>query len=281
MSTFAFTAFALVAFAANSLLCRLALGGHQIDATTFTAIRVAAGAATLYGILLLRGLTVRPRATPAWRSAAALFAYAAAFSFAYLTLTVGTGALLLFGGVQVTMLVAALRSGERPRPLEWLGLIMAIAGLVYLVLPGVSAPDPVGALVMAAAGASWGLYSLWGRQSTDPLADTAVNFARATPMAAVSSGLFVLIGGNTQLSTDGLLLAVASGALASGLGYVAWYRALPALTATSAATVQLPVPVLTALGGMLVLAEPLTFRLVAATGLVLGGIAIAVKGHGA
>jgi drug/metabolite transporter (DMT)-like permease len=276
VSVLLLTASALVAFAANSLLCRVALGGHRIDAASFTAVRIASGAATLYFIVRLRGARTVAHTAPAWRSAAALFAYAVTFSFAYLSLSVGTGALLLFGGTQVTMLLAALWSGERPRPSEWLGLLVAIAGLVYLVLPGVSAPDPVGAVLMAGAGASWGGYSLWGRHSRDPLADTGVNFARALPLAAASGPLFFLVGGNAAWSLDGVLFAAASGALASGLGYVAWYAALPALTKTRAAAVQLPVPVLTALGGMFVLAEPLTGRLIVATGLVLTGITLAI-----
>jgi len=192
------------------------------------------------------------------------------------SLSAGTGALILFGAVQATMIVSALRSGERPHRLEWCGLLLALAGLVYLVLPGLTAPPPGGSVLMAVAGTAWGFYSLRGRGAADPLLDTAGNFTRAVPFAlAVSAIAFSKL----HVSAAGLVLATASGALASGLGYVLWYAALRGLTATRAATVQLPVPVLTAIAGALVLSETITPRLVVATVLVLGGVALAVRGR--
>jgi drug/metabolite transporter (DMT)-like permease len=208
-----------------------------------------------------------------WRSAIALFLYAIAFSLAYLSLPAGTGALILFGAVQTTMLATALWSGERPRVAEWIGLAAAVGGLVYLIAPGLTAPPFVGALLMAIAGISWGLYSLWGRRATDPLADTTVNFVRALPFAVIFSLASL---SQVHLSVRGSLIAMASGALASGLGYVAWYAALPQLTTTRAATVQLAVPVIAGAGGVVFLSEAITGRLLMSAALVLGGIALAV-----
>ena len=261
------TLLALVGFAANSLLCRAALGAGSIDAASFTAIRLAAGALIL--MLLARG-----RRAGSWASALALFAYAAAFSFAYLRLVTATGALILFATVQATMIGVSVARGERPRVLEWLGIAIAIAGLVVLVLPGLAAPDPLGAALMAVAGASWGIYSLRGRGATDPLAVTADNFLRALPMAALLWLAIPITGGH--VAPRGIALAVASGAIASGVGYTLWYAALPALGAVRAAVVQLTVPVLAAAAGALVLHEVVTLRLAVSTGLILGGIALAL-----
>ncbi len=258
---------ALVGFAANSLLCRAALGAGSIDAASFTAIRIAAGAAVL--IVIARG-----QRAGSWASAAALFAYAAAFSFAYLRLVTATGALILFAAVQVTMIGAGVARGERPRAIEWLGFAIAIAGLVVLVLPGLAAPDPIGAGLMAIAGASWGVYSLRGRGAARPLAATADNFVRAVPMAALLLLAIPLAGGHAE--PRGIALAAASGALASGIGYTLWYAALPSLAAVRAAIVQLAVPVLAAASGALVLHEPVTLRLAIATALIVGGIALAL-----
>jgi drug/metabolite transporter (DMT)-like permease len=260
----------MVAFAANSLLCRLALGQEQIDAASFTSIRVGAGVVTLCLILIARSkrLALAPMN---WRSVAGLAAYMVCFSFAYITLNAGAGALILFGAVQLTMFIVALRSGEHFAPLQWAGLALASAGLVYLVSPGLAAPDPLGAVLMAAAGIAWGAYSLVGRGATDPLAATTTNFLYALPIVLVVS-LVTLSG--VALSTSGVILAVASGALASGCGYVVWYAALRGLTAARAATVQLSVPVIAALGAALFLAEPITLRLVLASVATLGGVAI-------
>jgi drug/metabolite transporter (DMT)-like permease len=284
--TFLYLGLALVAFASNSLLCRVALGGRHVDAASFTTIRLASGAAMLAAIAIVRGasLDVRPfdvgrqRRTNAirtngWRPAFALFAYAIAFSFAYISLPVATGALILFGAVQTTMLGAAIRAGERPRLPEWIGLLVAVGGLIYLVLPGVTAPSAAGAALMAAAGMAWGWYSLLGRRGANPIGDTTTNFIRSVPFTAVVS---VLALGMLHLTTRGVLLAAVSGAITSGLGYVAWYAALPRLTATRAAIVQLATPALTAAGGILFLGEAISARLGIAAALILGGIAIAV-----
>lgn len=265
-------ALALAAFAANSLLCRLALAPASIDAVSFTAIRLAAGAAALLAVLAARTAPGRPGGT--WTSAVALTAYALSFSLAYLGLATGTGALLLFGAVQATMLAAALWHGERLDVTQWAGVTLAIGGVAWLVWPGVAAPPPLSATSMIAAGVAWGVYSLRGRSSTDAVADTAGNFLRAVPLVA---GVALLRAGTLRWDAHGAAYAVVSGALTSGLGYVAWYAALRALTATRAATLQLSVPVLAAAGGVAVLAEPLTTRLATAAVAVLGGILVAIR----
>jgi len=271
------TAMALIAFAGNSILCRTALGGHLIDPASFTAVRLGSGALTLALLLAARTRTL-PRLAGHWASAAALFVYAAAFSLAYVSLTTGTGALILFGAVQLTMIAAGLRAGERPRPAEWLGLALALLGIVVLVRPGLAAPNPTGAALMATAGVAWGVYSLRGRGSQEPLRNTAGNFMLTVPAALA---LVVLAGGPSAWTVRGALLAVASGALASGAGYAIWYAALPALTATRAALVQLLVPVLAAAGGVALLAEAIPLRLPIAAALVLGGVALAVTSRSA
>jgi len=217
-----------------------------------------------------------PSATPAWRSVVALFAYAIAFSFAYLSLTTGTGALILFGAVQTTMMVVALISGERPRRLEWIGLVSAVTGIIVLVFPGLTAPPLAGSTMMALAGASWGFYTLWGRGTNDPLAATTKNFARAVPLAVVASLAAI---GRVHVTGNGAVLAASSGAITSGVGYVIWYAALRRLTATRAAIVQSATPVLAALGGVIFLSERVTLRLVIAAVMILGGIALAVLGR--
>jgi drug/metabolite transporter (DMT)-like permease len=251
----------------------MALGGELIDAASFTSIRVISGALTLTLILLHRGVK-RASARTDWRAAAMLFTYMAFFSFAYLSLSAGTGALLLFGAVQLTMFAAALLAGERFSLLSWAGLLLAVAGLVYLVFPGITAPDPMGAALMVIAGVAWGLYSLLGRGARDPLVATAGNFILSVPLVIGVSLVFI---GRLQLSTEGIILAVASGAIASGLGYVAWYAALKGLTAGRAATVQLAVPVIAAVGGVLLLSEQVTLRLVSASIVTLGGIALVLS----
>ena len=274
LQTIALTAVAMVAFAANSLLCRLALQQRGIDPASFGSIRLVSGAITL-------ALVVRFRARPAsstgradWLAAAMLFAYVAFFSFAYLSLSAGTGALILFGAVQLTMLGAGLGSGERFGPVAWLGFVLAAGGLVYLVLPGVAAPPLLGAVLMAVAGVAWGVYSLRGRGVPDPLAATGRNFVRAVPLALALSLAFVM---RAHADATGVALAVASGALTSGLGYVVWYAALARLSAMQAATVQLSVPLLAAFGGVLLLSEAITPRLAAASVAILGGIALVLS----
>lgn len=271
LRTAVLTLLALAAFAGNSLLARAALRDTQIDAASFTAIRIASGAAVLWLIVRWRGGDLR---AGSWPSALALFAYAAAFSFAYLSLTAATGALLLFGAVQVTMIGVGLARGERLRPLQWTGFALAFGGLVGLLLPGLSAPPLAGALLMIAAGIAWGAYSLRGRSAAaDATATTAGNFLRATPMALL---LALAALPWARIDAPGTAYALASGALTSGLGYAVWYTALKGLRATTAATVQLSVPVLTALAGVLLLAEPLGTRLLLASAAVLGGIAIVI-----
>lgn len=282
MRTAILTVLTMVAFATNSILCRLALGRSDIDPASFTTVRVGSGAVVLLLIATSRRAVASPggalsfRIRGTWASAAALFLYALCFSFAYVSLTAGTGALILFGAVQATMLLAALRGGERPNPMQWIGLVAALAGLVYLVLPGLSAPPLGGSILMATAGIGWGIYSLRGRAVVGAVEDTTSNFVRSAPLAVLAS---LLAAGHLHLTGTGLLLAVASGALASGVGYVVWYAALAGLTATRAATVQLSVPVIAAAGGVLLLNEEVTLRLVLATILILGGVGLALAGR--
>lgn len=263
----------MTAFAANSLFCRAALGTNTVDAASFTTVRLVSGALTLWLIVAFSGRGGAGLSSGSWTSAMMLFAYAAAFSFAYLSLSAGTGALILFGCVQVTMWLVALWRGERPPALAWVGQFAALGGLVYLVSPGLSAPSPVGAGLMAVAGIAWGVYSLRGRGSDDPLADTAGNFLRSVPLTL---GLSLVLLGQMAWSSAGLLWAVLSGALASGVGYTTWYAVLPHLTATRAATVQLSVPVIAAVAGVVWLAEAVTLRLLLASLLILGGIGLAL-----
>lgn len=268
-----YTIFALCCFALNSVLCRLALRDAEIDAEAFTLIRVVSGAVFLMAALCISRRPAAFLSGGSWSSAFFLFAYAVCFSFAYLSLSAATGALILFGAVQLTMIGAAIVRGERPRRLEWAGLMLALGGLIYLVLPGLAAPPLVGALLMASAGAAWGFYTLRGKGAIDPLAMTAGNFARAVPMALVVS--LPLIAG-TRYSARGILLAVVSGALASGAGYAVWYAALKFLTPTRAAVLQLSVPLIAAAVGILFLAEEVSVRLVIAGGMILGGVGLVI-----
>lgn len=269
------TTVAMLAFAGNSLLYRFALKGTRIDAATFTLARIASAALVLWVILLARGSERRggrPRAG-SWVSALALIVYATTFSYAYLRLAAGTGALLLIGAVQATMIGYGLAKGERLVAAQWLGLMLALAGLVWLVLPGLAAPEPVSTTLMIAAGIGWGVYSLRGRGLADPVAATTGNFLRALPCAIVVSA-FALP--HAHLDAAGIGYAVASGALTSDIGYVIWYAALRGLKPATAATVQLSVPLITAVGGVLLLGEALTARLVVSSIAVLGGIALVV-----
>lgn len=267
------TALAMTAFAANSLLCRVALRDTTIDAATFTTVRLIAGALTLWLIVALR--SGRPAVAGSWYSALALFAYAIAFSWAYRSLSAAAGALLLFGSVQATMIAYGLWSGERLRGRQWTGLALALSGLTGLMLPGLSAPPLAGALLMISAGMAWGVYSLRGKGTGDPAAATAGNFLRTVPITLVLS--FILLG-DARWDQAGICYAVASGAVASGIGYAIWFAALPGLKAASAATVQLSVPVIAAIGGILFLGESLTLRLVLASVTILGGIALVITG---
>lgn len=270
LRTVLLTSITMVAFASNSLLCRLALQHAAIDAASFSSIRLVSGAVVL-AVLARAGAGQAPLARVDWAAATMLFVYVVFFSFAYLTLSAGTGALILFGAVQLTMLAAGLRAGERFEALGWAGFALAAGGLVYLVSPGVTAPTPLGAALMTVAGIAWGVYSLRGRGLDNPLAATAGNFLRAAPMALALS---MLLYDRAHASPAGILLALASGALTSGIGYVIWYAALKGLSAIRAAAVQLSVPPIAAFGAVLFLAEPLTPRLAAASAAILGGIAL-------
>ncbi len=277
MQTILLTILAMVAFASNSLLNRFALGRDSIDPVSYTTIRLTSGAVMLFIIASLQRKKGHSILRGSWVSAAFLFLYATTFSFAYLSLTTGTGALILFGSVQVTMIIIALQSGERPHVMEWVGLFLALGGLVYLVFPGLASPSLIGSVLMTVAGISWGIYSIRGRGSQNPLADTAGNFVYAVPMVLVV--LFISFR-DISISSSGVTYAVLSGALASGVGYVIWYAALRGLTTTRAATVQLTVPVIAAWSGVVFLAEHVSERLVVAGVLILGGIALAVSSRG-
>lgn len=272
--TFVLTLLAMTAFAGNSLLCRLALKSTSIDPASLTSIRILSGALMLWLIVRIQGST--RSASGSWYSALALFLYAAGFSFAYVSLPAGTGALLLFGAVQVTMIVYGFSTGERLRKQQIAGFILAFCGLVGLLLPGLSSPPLRGSILMLTAGVAWGIYSLRGRSSGDATRVTAGNFLRAVPFAAALS---IVMLPSASLDFLGVTYAITSGALASGLGYAIWYTALKGLRATSAATVQLYVPVITAIGGIVLLGEPMTGRLLITSTAILGGIALVVFGN--
>lgn len=265
------TSLAMLAFAGNSLLCRAALKHTSIDAASFTAIRLISGAVMLWLVVRIRhGVNASPSN---WLSAIALFIYAAGFSFAYMSLPAGSGALLLFGAVQATMIGHGIWSGERLNKPQLIGLMLAFGGLVGLLLPGLSAPPLYGSILMLGAGVAWGVYSLRGKGAGDPIKVTAGNFLRAVPIAIALS---LLMMNSISVDYAGFWYAVSSGALASGIGYAIWYTALPALKATNAATVQLSVPVIAALGGIVFLGEHITLRLVLASVATLGGIALVI-----
>ena len=292
-----YTTVALTAFAFNSILCRLALRGDEADAAGFTAVRLMSGAITLLVISFIstaygsgRGISNQLDESPtryrrwyrleafagSWHSAFFLFAYAICFSFAYLGLTTATGALILFGCVQMTMIAVSIAKGERPTMFEWLGLAVAFAGLVYLVFPGLSSPPPLNAGLMAAAGIAWGFYTLRGKGSSDPLGDTTGNFLRSVPMIIIAAIPFLA---QSHLSARGILLAVLSGAIASGIGYSVWYAVLRHHTPTRAAVLQLSVPVIAAAGGIVFLSETASLRLWIAGALILGGILLTIFGR--
>ena len=268
-NTLILTASAMVAFAANSVLCRLALGAGLIDAASFATVRTVSGAVMLGAILVLRRKPVA--AKPNWRSVLTLYLYMVFFAFAYLSLSAGTGALILFGAVQLTMFTVAMRSGEHFSRTSWVGLVLAIAGLVYLMSPGLTAPDPLGAALMTIPGIAWGFYSLVGRSAGDPTEATAHNFLYAVPLVVVTNLVFIA---GFEVTAAGIVYAVASGAVASGIGYAIWYAALKGLTGTGAATVPLSVPVIAAIGGVLLLSEAVTLRLFVASPAALGGVAL-------
>lgn len=275
MKAFALTTFALVCFALNSILCRMALGTGEIDAASFTLVRLVSGAIVLACILLIARKGKGGVSSGNWASAFFLFAYAICFSFAYLGLTAATGALILFGFVQLTMVGVSIARGERPTVVELIGLVVAAGGLTFLVFPGLSAPPFKSSALMAAAGIAWGLYTLRGKGSDDPLADTAGNFVRSVPMIVLAAIPFIL---GPNVSTRGVLLAILSGAVASGIGYAVWYSALKFNSATRAGALQLSVPLLAAVGGVLLLGEVADLRLAVAGAAILGGIGITIAG---
>tara|TARA_R100000306_G_scaffold62400_1_gene69504 strand:+ start:12383 stop:13219 length:837 start_codon:yes stop_codon:yes gene_type:complete len=262
---------AMLAFAGNSLLCRLALADGLIDAATFTLVRLTSGAVMLVALVSWKRRSVTVGGS--WSSASALFVYAASFSFAYVSLSAATGALLLFGAVQATMIGYGLWLGEKLTSRQVMGALLAVAGLLILMLPGLQAPPLLGSILMLMAGIAWGVYSLRGRGIGNPTFITMGNFVRAVPMAAVLSVLFIQ---DIEAEWSGVGFAVASGALASGAGYAIWYAVLPHLRAVTAATVQLSVPVLAAIGGVVFLAEPITVRLGIASVAILGGVALVI-----
>ncbi len=268
-------AIAMLAFAANSVLARLALGGSEMSAPGYTGVRMVAGALMLGAILYLRARRqgeAHFEINGSWRAAAALLGYALAFSIAYLMVGAGTGALVLFASVQIGMLAWAIIKGDRPGPLEWLGFAIASAALVYLVSPGLVAPPLLGTVLMVAAGLSWAAYSILGQGSRSPLADTAGNFIRCLPFGIV----LIASADMGQMSGPGVFYAIASGAIASGLGYAVWYSVLPSLKRTSAAFIQLTVPAIAAAGGVLLIGEPLSARLLIASAGILSGVALAL-----
>jgi drug/metabolite transporter (DMT)-like permease len=261
----------MLAFAGNSLLCRLALKNTGIDAASFTSIRLVSAAVALWLLVRLSSNTHADKGN--WPSAFALFAYAAGFSFAYISLNAATGALLLFGAVQTTMIGYGMWRGERLVGLQWLGLILALGGLVGLTLPGLSAPPLVSSLQMIGAGVAWGIYSLRGKGAGDPTVVTAGNFLRTVPVTALLS---LLMMRHFMWDSAGVFYAVMSGALTSGIGYAIWYKALPALKATQAATVQLSVPVIAATGGIILLGESISLRFILASIAIISGIALVI-----
>ncbi len=283
LSTFIFTTFALLAFAGNSVLCRLALGEQSIDAGSFTAIRLVSGIVSLSLLWSLTGGHKKVPGKPktgrgSWTAALMLFIYALGFSYAYISLDTGTGALILFGAVQITMILLSLFRGTRLLWVEWLGLVLAFSGFVYLLLPVLHTPSLWGFILMTAAGIAWGVYTLIGRGSVNPLADTHFNFFRTLPLAILTL-IVTLTLDNAVFSMPGVWLAIVSGAIASGIGYAVWYRALGGLSAVQAAVLQLLVPVIAAAGGVVFAGEAISLRLMMAALLVLGGILLVVAGR--
>jgi len=275
--TAALTLLALVAFASNSLLTRLALGSHQIDAAGFTAIRLGAGAVMLVALVVAQTKSWSAMKGSGVAGPLALFAYAAPFSFAYLRIGAAVGALVLFGVVQLTMIGYGIARGERPSAMMWLGLVLAAAGLALLTVPSVTHQDPLGVLLMAIAGVAWAVYTLVGRGTSDPIAANARSFLWSAPLAFALVAYVIASRADAPPSAEGIGLAVVSGAVTSGLGYAIWYRALPSLTVTQAAVAQLSVPVIAALGAVAVLGEAVSSRLVVAGILVLSGVGLVLS----
>lgn len=279
LKTSLLTSLALIAFAANSVLCRLALGNEAIDASSFTGIRLLSGAITLFIIL---SITVSRKennkgvsSKGSWAASLSLFLYAITFSYAYLSVDTGTGALILFGSVQITMIMLSLISGTRLHLIEWSGVTLAFVGFIYLILPNITTPSINGFILMTVSGISWGIYTLKGRSSKNPLMDTTYNFLRTIPFVGLLT-IFTLH--NMNYSSEGVVLALISGAITSGLGYTIWYIALGKLSSTQAAVIQLSVPVIAAIGGVIFVSEVITMRLIISATIVLSGILMVVLG---
>jgi drug/metabolite transporter (DMT)-like permease len=276
------TVFALFAFAANSVFCRLALGDEAIDATSFTSVRLFSGIIVLFILMQFTSHVSKPQsslkanAKGSWLAAIMLFTYAVTFSFGYISLDTGTGALILFGAVQITMILFNVISGSRLHYSEWLGLTCAFIGFVYLILPSITTPSLTGFILMSVSGMAWAFYTLLGRKSKHALSDTAFNFLRTSPFILI---LVLLSFNNLHISSNGFLLAVLSGAIASGIGYFVWYIALSGLSVTQAAVLQLFVPIIAALGGVVFTSESITLRLIESSILVLGGILLVILGR--
>ena len=268
--------FALLAFAGNSILCRLALGGASIDAASFTIIRLLSGVVVLAVILKMFNSNRQSPSKGSWFASFMLFLYALTFSFAYVSLDTGTGALILFGAVQLTMILASLFSGNKLHFFEWTGMAIAFIGFAYLVAPSLTSPSLTGFILMTISGIAWAFYTLRGRASINPISDTAYNFFRTVPFVIV---LIAITFRGASLSEQGIFLAVLSGALASGAGYAVWYIALRGLSITQAAVIQLFVPVIAAIGGVIFANEIISLRLVVSTVMVLGGILTVVLGR--
>lgn len=264
----------MVAFAFNSLLARAALGPELIDPASYTTVRLLAGAIVLFALVTIRPGKPETPSSGSWQSALWLFVYAVLLSFAYITLETGVGALILFAAVQGTMIGWGIYSGERPSLLAWIGNVAALAGFIYLVLPGtLNAPDPFGAVLMFFSGVAWGIYSLRGRGAGDPLGTTATNFIYSVPMTLVLSVIFFT---QFDVTNNGIILAAISGGITSGMGYALWYTALKGLTATKAAIIQLTAPVIAAIAGVILLSEAVTSQLVVGSILIVGGVATAI-----
>ena len=283
IKTFVLTSLALIAFAANSVLCRLALGESSIDASSFTIIRLLSGAAALFVIISIKNRLNKnnesiKKTKGNWRGSLMLFVYALSFSFAYISLDTATGALILFGAVQITMIVINTIKGNRLHFTEWLGVALAFAGFVYLMLPGINTPSTFGFALMTISGIAWGLYTLNGRGSENPLSDTAHNFIKTIPLLVIIGLVQIFIMKSTHLTNTGVMLAILSGAIASGVGYSIWYSVLPHLSVVLSAVLQLLVPVIAALGGVLLVNEVITPRLTNSALMILGGILLVILG---
>ena len=280
IKTILFTGLALIAFAANSVLCRLALGESAIDASTFTIVRLLAGAIVLTVIMSISKIKSNSNTNSStkgsWPASIALFIYALTFSFAYVTLDTATGALILFGSVQIAMILMSIFSGNRLHISEWFGMAIAFTGFVYLILPGVTTPSVIGFLLMTVSGIAWGIYTLKGRGSKNPIMDTAFNFLRTMPFVII---LAIVTFKYAHYSSEGILLAVLSGSIASGIGYMIWYSALSGLSVIQAAVLQLLVPVIAAVGGIIFVSESISFRLTVSSAMILGGILMVVLGR--